>query len=97
LRQICLHPRISPASPDNLTDPDGNHNKRGDVMNFNDASTDVPVGKKTTDRKSNESGEDILDNSVTTLDNELMDAAQKGQERMIKNENTNSSNTIFSK
>jgi len=66
-------------------------------MNFNDASTDVPVGKKTPDRKSNEAGEDILDNSEKTLDNVAMDSAQKAQERMHKNENTHSGNTIFSK
>ncbi len=66
-------------------------------MNFNDASTDVPVGKKTPQRKSNEAGEDIFDNSTATLDNTAMDSAQKAQERIHKNENTNSSNTIFSK
>lgn len=66
-------------------------------MNFNDASSDVPVGKKTPARKSNEAGEDIYDNTEKTLDNIAMDSAQKAQERMHKNENTNSSNTIFSK
>lgn len=66
-------------------------------MNFNDASTDVPVGKKVPGRKSNEAGEDIHDNVTTTIDNEAMDMAQKATERMHKNENTNSGNTIFSK
>lgn len=63
-------------------------------MNFNDASTDVPVGKKTADRKSNEAGEDI---GQDALDRSAMDSSQKAQERQHKNENTNSSNTIFSK
>jgi hypothetical protein len=66
-------------------------------MNFNNASTDVPVGKKTPDRKSNEAGEDIFDNATKTIDNVAMDSAQRAQERIHKNENTNSSNTIFSK
>ena len=63
-------------------------------MNFNDASTDVPVGQKTANRKSNEAGEDPGQDS---LDHAAMDSAQKAQERLHKNEQTNSSNTIFSK
>lgn len=66
-------------------------------MNFTTATTDVPVGKKTPQRKSNEAGEDIYANTHKTLDNVAMDSAQKAQERIHKNENTNSSNTIFSK
>ena len=62
-------------------------------MNFNNASTDVPVGKKTADRKSNLSGQD----GQSKMDRAAMDSAQKAQERQHKNENTNSSNTIFSK
>lgn len=64
-------------------------------MNFNDASTDVRVGSKTPDRKSNMAGEKPLPDSK--LDREAMDSAQRAQERQHKNENTNSSNTIFSK
>lgn len=63
-------------------------------MNFNDASTDVPVGKKTPDRKSNEAGQDP---GQSELDQAAMDSAQKAQEHQHKNEQTNSSNTIFSK
>lgn len=63
-------------------------------MNFNDASTDVPVGKKSPDRKSNEAGEDPGQDS---LDQSAMDSAQKAQERQHKNEQTNSGNTVFSK
>lgn len=63
-------------------------------MNFNDASTDVPVGKKTPDRKSNLAGQDPGQDG---LDRAAMDSAQKAQDRQHKNEQTNSSNTIFSK
>lgn len=63
-------------------------------MNFNDASTDVRVGSKTPDRKSNQSGQTP---GTSSLDKAAMDSAQKGQERIHKNEQTNSSNTIFSK
>ena len=63
-------------------------------MNFNNASDDKPVGTKTADRKSNESGEDP---GQSELDRAAMDSAQRAQDRMVKNENTNSSNTIFSK
>ena len=66
-------------------------------MNFNDASSDIPVGKKTAARKANEAGENAVDNVDTNLDSVAMDSAQKAQERLHKNENTNSSNTIFSK
>lgn len=64
-------------------------------MNFNDASTDVRVGSKTPDRKSNMAGQKAHDES--DLDRAAMDSAQRAQERQHKNENTNSSNTIFSK
>lgn len=64
-------------------------------MNFNNASTDVRVGSKTPDRKSNMAGQKAHSNSRT--DRAAMDSAQRGQERQHKNENTNSSNTIFSK
>jgi hypothetical protein len=63
-------------------------------MNFNNASEDKHVGSKTADRKSNESGEDP---GQSHLDHEAMDSAQRAQDRMVKNENTNSGNTIFSK
>lgn len=63
-------------------------------MNFNDSSSDRPVGEKNPARKSNESGQDP---GQTNLDHEAMDSAQKAQERQHKNENTNSGNTIFSK
>jgi hypothetical protein len=64
-------------------------------MNFNDASTDVRVGSKTPDRKSNMAGEEAFPESE--LDREAMDSAQRAQERQHQNENTNSGNTIFSK
>lgn len=63
-------------------------------MNFNDASTDVRVGNKTPDRKSNMSGEKAV--RKDDLDRDAMDSAQRAQERQHHNENTNSSNTIFS-
>lgn len=63
-------------------------------MNFNDASSDRPVGTKDPARKSNDAGEDIGESS---LDRAAEDSAVKAQERQHKNENTNSSNTIFSK
>lgn len=63
-------------------------------MNFNNASTDVRVGSKTPDRKSNMAGQTP---GSSSLDKSAMDSAQKGQERQHKNEQTNSSNTIFSK
>ncbi|MDE1155210.1 MAG: hypothetical protein PW735_05700 [Acidobacteriaceae bacterium] len=66
-------------------------------MNFNNATTDVPVGKATPARKSNQAGKDIHDNARKTLDNVAMRGAQKAQDRIHKNENTNSSNTLFSK
>ena len=63
-------------------------------MNFTDASSDKPVGTKTPDRKSNEAGETPAESS---LDKAAMNAAQKGQDRQLRNEQTNSSNTTFSK
>lgn len=63
-------------------------------MNFVNSQTENKVGSKTADRKSNLSGQDP---EQTKLDRAAMDSAQKAQEREHKNENTNSSNTIFSK
>lgn len=63
-------------------------------MNFNNASDDKRTGSKTADRKSNLAGQDP---GQSKLDRAAMDSAQRGQDRQIKNENTNSSNTIFSK
>jgi hypothetical protein len=64
-------------------------------MNFNDTSSDVRVGNKTPARKSNEAGQNAFPESK--LDKEAMDSAQKAQERIHQNENTNSGNSIFSK
>jgi hypothetical protein len=66
-------------------------------MNFNDATSDIPVGQKSPARKSNEDGENAIGIAEDSLDREAMDSAQKAQERIHKNENTNSGNTIFSK
>jgi hypothetical protein len=63
-------------------------------MNFNDSSSDKPLGTKTTGRVSNDSNETP---GESTLDREAMDSATRAQDRQHKNENTNSSNTIFSK
>jgi hypothetical protein len=63
-------------------------------MNFNDSRSDNPVGTKTADRKSNEAGEGI---DSSAIDSVALDSAQKAQERIHHNENTNSGNTIFSK
>ena len=63
-------------------------------MNFNDASSDRKVGSKSPDRKSNDEGQDP---GQSSLDHSAMESAQKAQDRMHKNEQTNSSNTIFSK
>jgi hypothetical protein len=64
-------------------------------MNFNDSSSDRPVGEKSPARKSNDSGVEV--GHENDIDRSAMDSAQKAQERQHKNENTNSSNTIFSK
>lgn len=64
-------------------------------MNFNDSSTDRPVGAKNPARKSNDAGVEV--GHEHDIDRSAMDSAQKAQERQHKNENTNSSNTIFSK
>ena len=64
-------------------------------MNFTDSNSDnIAVGHKTADRKSNESGQHADESS---LDKKAMDGAQKAQDRQVKNEQTNSSNTTFSK
>jgi hypothetical protein len=63
-------------------------------MNFNDSSSDRKVGSKPAERKSDLSGQDP---GTTGVDQAAMDSAQKAQDRMHKNEQTNSSNTIFSK
>jgi hypothetical protein len=63
-------------------------------MNFNNATSDKRVGSKTADRKSNLAGEDP---GQSKLDREAMDSAQRAQDRMIKNENSNSSNSLFTK
>ena len=64
-------------------------------MNFNDSQNDTRVGSKTADRKSNMSGEEVT--HPNDIDRAAMDSAQRAQDRQHKNENTNSSNTIFSK
>jgi hypothetical protein len=63
-------------------------------MNFNDSSSDRKVGSKPAERKSNEAGQTPGSSSV---DRAAMDSAQKAQDRMHKNEQTNSSNTTFTK
>lgn len=63
-------------------------------MNFNNASSDKRVGSKTADRKSNMAGEDP---GMSKLDREAMDSAQRAQDRQVKNENTHSGNTMFTK
>ncbi|MDE1162587.1 MAG: hypothetical protein PW792_11665 [Acidobacteriaceae bacterium] len=60
-------------------------------MNFNNGTTELPVGKLPSQH------EDVLDNEETKIDSVAMEGAKKAQERLHKNENTNSSNTIFSK
>jgi hypothetical protein len=63
-------------------------------MNFTDASSDGRVGSKSADRKSNDMGQTP---GASKLDKAAMDSAQRGQDRQLKNEQTNSSNTTFSK
>jgi hypothetical protein len=63
-------------------------------MNFTDSSTDSKVGTKPAERKSNDDGEEI---GSSRLDHEAMEGAMKAQDRIHKNEQTNSSNTTFSK
>ena len=64
-------------------------------MNFNDSQNDKRVGSKTAGRKSNMAGEEVTHRR--DMDRTAMDSAQRAQDRMNKNANTNSSNTIFSK
>ena len=64
-------------------------------MNFTDSQNDKRVGSKTADRKSNMAGEEVT--HTNDVDRAAMDSAQRAQDRQHKNENTNSSNTIFSK
>ncbi|MFC6647263.1 hypothetical protein ACFQBQ_17135 [Granulicella cerasi] len=66
-------------------------------MSFNEATNDIHVGQKPAARKSNEAGEDVHDNAKATLNNEAMDSAQKAQERIHHNENSNSGNSLFTK
>lgn len=64
-------------------------------MNFTDAGTNsTRVGGKSPDRKSNMQGESM---TGSKLDKAAMDMATKSQERIHHNEQTNSSNTTFSK
>lgn len=63
-------------------------------MNFHNSSDDAKVGSKMMDRKSNRAGQNP---GQTKVDKAAMRGAQRGQDRMIKNENTTSGNTIFSK
>jgi len=63
-------------------------------MNFVDANVDRKVGSKSADRKSNDQGETPGESSI---DKSAMESAQRGEDRQLRNEQTNSSNTIFSK
>lgn len=64
-------------------------------MNFTDSSdSNTAIGQKPAERKSNEAGETP---GASHLDKAAMDSAQKGQEHQHHNEQTNSSNTTFSK
>jgi hypothetical protein len=62
-------------------------------MNFNNGSSDGPVGTKTVDHNSDDA--DSMEKSK--LDRTAMESAQKAQKHQHENANTNSSNTIFSK
>lgn len=65
-------------------------------MNFTDAGTDsTRIGGKSPDRKSNMQGEAATGSS--SVDKAAMDMATKAQERFHHDEETNSSNTTFSK
>ncbi len=63
-------------------------------MNFNNGSDDKRVGSKSAARKSNMAGQTP---GSSSMDKTAMDSAQRGQDRQNKNEQTNSSNTTFSK
>lgn len=66
-------------------------------MNFTEDMDDsLPVGKKPLPRKGNESQQDVA-GEESKLDQIGMDMAQKSGERMHHNEQSNSSNTTFSK
>jgi hypothetical protein len=63
-------------------------------MNFTDATTDTKVGTKPAARKANDEGETP---SASKMDQIAMDSAKKANSRTHANEQTNSSNTTFSK
>ncbi len=64
-------------------------------MNFTDSSeNNNAIGQKPAERKANEAGESPNESS---LDKAAMDGAQKAQSRQHHDEQTNSSNTTFSK
>jgi hypothetical protein len=63
-------------------------------MNFTDSDNEIRLGQKPADRKSNDEGETPGESS---LDKSAMESAERAQDRQHHNEQTNSSNTIFSK
>jgi hypothetical protein len=63
-------------------------------MNFTDSSSDNKVGTKTAERKSNDNDVSV---GASHLDKELLKGAEKANDRTHHNEQTNSSNTTFSK
>ncbi len=62
-------------------------------MNFTDSDSDNKL-KSDPARKG---GEAVESSGHTVIDHEAMDSAKKAQKTLHDNENTNSSNTIFSK
>ncbi len=63
-------------------------------MNFNNSRNENTVGTKTAGPSTNTTVEHT---GSTPLDRAAMKGAQKAQDHQHQNENTNSSNTVFSK
>ena len=63
-------------------------------MNFNDGKSDV--GALSQDPEAKHTGNEA-DKSTSKADKSAMDSATRAEDRLHKNEQTNSSNTTFSK
>lgn len=63
-------------------------------MNFNDGKSDIGSLSQAPEAKTTENAEEA---GASKLDKSAMESATRAESRIHKNEQTNSSNTIFSK